>query len=280
MGKVIRGCRRGKGSVFRAHTTGRKGAVGFKRQDYAERHGYAKGVVKDIMHDPGRGAPVAKIQFKDAYRFQRVNSLVAAPEGLYTGQFVFAGKKGKFNSFELSYCLQQKTYNTSLSFIIAELTIGNILPLGQIPEGSVVCNIEESAGDCGKIARAGGGYGLIVAQDPDKNVTRVRLPSGSKKTLSSSCRAMIGIIAGGGRTDKPLLKAGRAWHKYKAKRNEWPRVRGVAMNPVDHPHGGGNQQHMGKPGTVRRDKPAGAKSGQISARRTGRVRGSLRTDEV
>ena len=167
-----------------------------------------------------------------------------------------------------------------LSSIIAELTIGNILPLGQIPEGSVVCNIEESAGDCGKIARAGGGYGLIVAQDPDKNVTRVRLPSGSKKTLSSSCRAMIGIIAGGGRTDKPLLKAGRAWHKYKAKRNEWPRVRGVAMNPVDHPHGGGNQQHMGKPGTVRRDKPAGAKSGQISARRTGRVRGSLRTDEV
>ena len=52
------------------------------------------------------------------------------------------------------------------------------------------------------------------------------------------------------------------------------------MNAVDHPHGGGNQQHMGKPGTVRRDVSAGAKSGQISARRTGRVRGSLRTDDV
>ena len=51
------------------------------------------------------------------------------------------------------------------------------------------------------------------------------------------------------------------------------------MNPVDHPHGGGNQQHMGKPGTVRRDRPAGSKSGQISARRTGRVRGSLRTGD-
>jgi large subunit ribosomal protein L8e len=165
-------------------------------------------------------------------------------------------------------------------FSTAELTIGNILPLGSIPEGTVVCNIEESPGDCGKMARAGGGYGLIVAQDSDKGVTRVRLPSGSKKTVSSMCRAMVGIIAGGGRTDKPLLKAGRAWHKYKAKRNEWPKVRGVAMNPVDHPHGGGNQQHMGKPGTVRRDKPAGAKSGQISARRTGRVRGSLRTDEA
>lgn len=255
MGKVIRGCRRGKGSVFRAHTVGRKGAVGYKRYDYAERHGYAKGVVKEILHDPGRGAPVAVVQFKDAYRFQRVNSLVAAPEGLFTGQFIFAGKK-------------------------AELTIGNILPLGQIPEGTVICNIEERAGDCGKLARASGDYALIIAQDPDRNVTRVRLPSGSKKTLSSDNRAMVGIVAGGGRTDKPILKAGRAFHKYRAKRNEWPRVRGVAMNPVDHPHGGGNQQHMGKPGTVRRDKPAGAKSGQISARRTGRVRGSLRTDDV
>lgn len=96
MGKVIRGCRRGKGSVFRSHTTGRQGAVGFKRQDFAERHGYVKGVVKDIIHDKGRGAPVAQIQFKDAYRFRRINTLVCAPEGLHTGQFIFAGKKGKF----------------------------------------------------------------------------------------------------------------------------------------------------------------------------------------
>jgi large subunit ribosomal protein L8e len=94
MGKVIRGCRKGKGSVFTAHTVGRKGAVGYKRYDYAERHGYVKGVVKEIMHDPGRGAPVAVVQFKDPYRFQRVQSLVAAPEGLYSGQFIFAGKKG------------------------------------------------------------------------------------------------------------------------------------------------------------------------------------------
>ena len=51
---------------------------------------------------------------------------------------------------------------------------------------------------------------------------------------------MIGVIAGGGRTEKPLLKAGVAKHKFKAKRNLWPKVRGVAMNPVEHPHGGGN----------------------------------------
>ncbi len=160
------------------------------------------------------------------------------------------------------------------------MAIGNILPLSEIPEGTVICNIEERVGDCGKIARASGDYAIIVSQDPDKNQTRVRLPSGSKRTFNNKCRAMIGLVAGGGRTDKPILKAGRAFHKYRAKRNEWPKVRGVAMNPVDHPHGGGNQQHMGKPGTIRRDMPAGHKSGQISARRTGRVRGSLRTDEA
>lgn len=56
----------------------------------------------------------------------------------------------------------------------------------------------------------------------------------------------VGIVAGGGRIDKPILKAGRAYHKYKVKRNCWPYVRGVAMNPVEHPHGGGNHQHIGQ----------------------------------
>jgi len=225
-----------------------------KRADFAERHGYVKGVVRELVHDSGRGAPVARIQFKDPYKFKRVNSLLPAPEGLHSGQFIYAGKK-------------------------AQIAIGNILPVGSIPEGTVICNIEAKVGDCGKMARASGDYAIIVSQDTDKHVTRIRLPSGSKKTISSHCRAMIGLVAGGGRTDKPILKAGRAFHKYRAKRNEWPKVRGVAMNPVDHPHGGGNQQHMGKPGTVKRTTPAGAKSGQISARRTGRVRGSLRKDD-
>ena len=84
---------------------------------------------------------------------------------------------------------------------------------------------------------------------------------------------MVGIVAGGGRVEKPMLKAGRAYHKYKAKRNAWPKVRGVAMNPVDHPHGGGNHQHIGHPSTMRRDCPPGQKVGLIAARRTGRLRG-------
>ncbi len=89
----------------------------------------------------------------------------------------------------------------------------------------------------------------------------------------------IGIVAGGGRTDKPMLKAGRAYHKYRVKRNEWPKVRGVAMNPVEHPHGGGNHQHIGHPSTVKRDAPAGKKVGLVAARRTGRLRGIKKSAE-
>ncbi|KAG6397816.1 hypothetical protein SASPL_139264 [Salvia splendens] len=92
----------------------------------------------------------------------------------------------------------------------------------------------------------------------------VKLPSGAKKIVPSGCRAMVGQIAGGGRTEKPMLKAGNA---------SWPKVRGVAMNPVEHPHGGGNHQHIGHASTVRRDAPPGQKVGLIAARRTGRLRG-------
>lgn len=81
-----------------------------------------------------------------------------------------------------------------------------------------------------------------------------------------SCRAMVGIVAGGGRMDKPILKAGVAYHKYKVKRNEWPKVRGVAMNPVEHPHGGGNHQHIGHASTVSRNDPPGKKVGFLSPR--------------
>jgi len=63
---------------------------------------------------------------------------------------------------------------------------------------------------------------------------------------------MIGQVAGGGRTEKPMLKAGNSYYKNKAKRNRWPKVRGVAMNPVEHPHGGGNHQHIGHPSCTKR----------------------------
>jgi len=147
------------------------------------------------------------------------------------------------------------------------------MPVGAMPEGTVCCNIEAAPGDRGTFARCSGDYAVVISHDEDKGTSRIRLPSGSKKTIKSLCRAMVGIVAGGGRTDKPMLKAGRAYHKYRVKRNEWPKVRGVAMNPVEHPHGGGNHQHIGHPSTSNRLASAGKKVGLIAARRTGRLRG-------
>ncbi|KAL4705029.1 hypothetical protein ACJJTC_009817 [Scirpophaga incertulas] len=216
MGRVIRAQRKGAGSVFVSHTKKRKGAPKLRSLDYAERHGYIKGVVKDIIHDPGRGAPLA---------------------------------------------------------VKATLEVGNVMPVGAMPEGTIVCNLEEKMGDRGRLARASGNFATVIGHNPDAKRTRVKLPSGAKKVLPSSNRGMVGIVAGGGRIDKPILKAGRAYHKYKVKRNCWPYVRGVTMNPVEHPHGGGNHQHIGKASTVKRGTSAGRKVGLIAARRTGRIRG-------
>jgi large subunit ribosomal protein L8e len=255
MGRVIRAQRKGRGSVFRSHNKHRKGIPRFRPVDFAERHGYIKGVVREIMHDPGRGAPLALVVFRDPYRYKLRKQLFIAPEGMYTGQFVHCGKK-------------------------AILQTGNVLPVGVMPEGTQVCNVEEKTGDRGRLARGSGNYATIISHNPDTKKTRIKLPSGSKKVVPSANRAMVGLVAGGGRIDKPMLKAGRAYHKYKAKRNCWPKVRGVAMNPVEHPHGGGNHQHIGKASTVSRTKSAGRKVGLIAARRTGRIRGGKKTTKT
>jgi large subunit ribosomal protein L8e len=252
MGKLTTGQRRGKSSVYGAHTRLRVGSAKLRTLDYAERNGYTKGIVKAIIHDPGRGAPIAQVQFNDAYSFGKKNELMIATEGMYTGQYVYCGKK-------------------------AALSVGNVIPLKNLPEGTIICNIETQRGDRGKFAKCSGDYAVIVIHDFDKGTTRIRLPSGGKKTLSNECRATIGVVAGGGRTDKPLLKAGRAFHKYRVKRNEWPRVSCIAKNPVEHPFGGGNHQHIGRPATVSREAPAGRKVGLIAARRTGRLRGVKKT---
>ncbi|XP_008336035.1 60S ribosomal protein L8-like [Cynoglossus semilaevis] len=95
MGRVIRGQRKGAGSVFKAHVKHRKGAAKLRHIDFAERNGYIKGIVKDIIHDPGRGAPLAKVAFRDPYRFKKRTELFIAAEGIHTGQFIYCGKKGK-----------------------------------------------------------------------------------------------------------------------------------------------------------------------------------------
>jgi large subunit ribosomal protein L8e len=250
MGRVIRAQRRGSGSVFKSHSRNKRGPAKLRPYDYAEREGYLRGLVKEIVHDPGRGAPLAKVAFRDPLRYKTRTATMVAVEGMYTGQFIYVGKK-------------------------AQLAIGNVIPVGTLPEGTIVSNVEDKRADRGALARASGNYATVISHNTDNNTTRIKLPSGHKKIICSTNRAMVGIVAGGGRIDKPLLKAGRAHHKYKAKRNCWPVVRGVAMNPVDHPHGGGNHQHIGHPSTVSRHSPTGKKVGLIAARRTGRLRGGL-----
>merc|ERR1712046_36818 len=113
----------------------------------------------------------------------------------------------------------------------ASLTVGNILPVKSMPEGTIISNVESKMGDRGTVARASGTSAIVIGHSEDGKKTRVRLPSGVRKSVQSTCRGMVGICAGGQRTDKPLLKANRSWFKAKAKRQNWPIVRGVAKNP-------------------------------------------------
>ena len=251
MGHIVRAQRKGNGNVFKAHTHHRKGAAKFRPMDAAERTSHISGIVKAIVHDPGRGAPLAQLVFKKSENGGLERSLVIAPEGIHTGQVVSCGPD-------------------------ATLHVGNILPLGKIPEGAEVCNVEHHPGDGGRYGRCSGDSCRVITHTDD-GYTRVQLPSGRKVVVASTCRACLGVVSGGGRLEKPLLKAGNVAHKYRAKRKAWPVVRGVAMNPVDHPHGGGAHQHMGKPGTVSRNARPGQKVGLVAARRTGRRRGTIAT---
>ena len=94
MGRIMRGQRKGRGSIFVSHTKHRKGPCGLRPLDFAEREGYVRGVVKELIHDPGRGAPIAKVQFNNPYRFRKDNYQWTATEGTYSGQFIYCGKKG------------------------------------------------------------------------------------------------------------------------------------------------------------------------------------------
>jgi large subunit ribosomal protein L2 len=235
MGKRLIQQRRGRTqSKFNAPSHRFKGKVKYLQGN--ERY---EGIVVDIIHDTGRTAPLANIMLKDKKKI-----LIIAPEGIKIGD------KIKF------------TDNKN------EIGVGNVLPIGRIPEGVPIYNIELSPGDGGKLVRAGGSNSTVVSHDKKKTV--IQLPSGQFKTLNSDCKATVGIIAGGGRKDKPFLKAGNKYLAFRSRGKQYPTVRGVAMNAVSHPHGGGGHQHVGKPYTVKRGASPGRKVGSIAAKRTGR----------
>jgi large subunit ribosomal protein L2 len=148
----------------------------------------------------------------------------------------------------------------------AVLEIGNVLPIGRIPEGTMVCNIELSPGDGGKLVRASGAYATIVTHTPDGTI--IKLPSRKTKYVSDNCRATVGVVSGAGRTEKPFLKAGNMFHLMKAKGHLYPRTRGIAMIAASHPYGSSKKGGR-KVTTVSRNAPPGQKVGLIAARSAG-----------
>lgn len=235
MGKRLRVQRRGKGSpTFRA---AKKGKVAPVKYPPLTAEGLS-GVVRDLLHDAGRGAPLAYIELEEGRGYH-----IAAPEGVHIGQNVHIGAD-------------------------VPVRVGNVLPLGVIPEGTMVCNVELRPGDGGRIARSSGTFATVVSHMASG--TKVKMPSKRSVELPDDCRATIGIVAGGGRKEKPFMKAGEKYLLKKAKGHTYPTTKGVSMAAASHPHGGGSHRRPGKSTTVSRHAPPGKKVGLIAARSSGK----------
>jgi len=230
MGKRIIARARGKGGPrYRTPSHRYKGKV-----EYNLSKDISLGLVVDIIHDPGHNAPLAVVEFPDGTR-----RLHIAPEGLKVGDVI-----NYWSGFD----------------------IGSVLSLDKIPEGTKIFGVETFPGSGPKICRSSGSFATVVGKI--KNKVRVRFSSGKVKELNEKCLATIGVPAGGGRKEKPWVKAGIKLQAMKARGRLYPRTKGVAMNPLDHPFGG--KTKPGIPKSVSRHAPPGRKVGSISPRRMGK----------
>ncbi len=167
------------------------------------------GYVKRIEYDPNRSAYIALIYYKDGDK-----RYILCPKDLYIGENIISGNN-------------------------VDIKIGNCLPLVSIPNGSLVHNIELLKGKGGKLIRSAGSYAQIIVKD--SKYTTLRLKSGELRKVSSFCKATLGEVSNSEHMLKVLGKAGcKRWLGVR------PTVRGTAMNPVDHPHGGGEGRNFGK----------------------------------
>ncbi len=231
MGKRLIQQRRGKGTPkYRSTSFRYKGEASLPRTE-------GEGIITNFYRDAIHSSPLMEVSINGE------KALMIAPEGVRIGQKIMIGKD-------------------------AEVAVGNVLPLAKIPEGVPIFNIEKLPGDGGKFVRASGGMARIVMKT-EKSII-VELPSKKRKEFNPNCRAIIGIAAGGGRPEKPLVKAGTAYHIRKAKHKQYPIVSGVAMNAVDHPFGGSRSSHKGRPTIAPHNAPPGRKVGKIRPRRTGK----------
>jgi large subunit ribosomal protein L2 len=170
------------------------------------------GKVQAIEYDPGRSARIALVAYRDGEK-----RYIIAPVGLKVGDVVEAGPE-------------------------AEVKVGNALPLQNMPNGTVIHNIELTPGRGGQIVRSAGASAQLMAKEGD--YTLLRLPSGEMRRVLSRCMATVGQV---GNVENSLIKLGKAGRvRHRGRR---PQVRGVVMNPVDHPHGGGEgKAPIGLPG--------------------------------
>ncbi|WP_342252561.1 50S ribosomal protein L2 [Spiroplasma endosymbiont of Amphibalanus improvisus] len=162
------------------------------------------GTVASIEYDPNRNAFISLINYADGQK-----SYILNPKGLEPGMKIMSGQK-------------------------VDIKVGNSMPLESIPEGTTIHNIEMNPGAGGKIARSAGTSAQLIAKDENGKYATIRLGSGEVRKILIKCRATIGVVSN---EDYALVNWG------KAGRNRWkgirPTVRGSVMNPIDHPHGGG-----------------------------------------
>jgi len=179
MGKNLIQQRRGKGSgTYRTHGFKFRGQAKHQKSD-----GLLKGKIVDLINCPGHSAPLAQIEYENGN-----TNLTIAPEGVMVGEEMAIG---------------------------SGLKLGNVLSLREIPEGTLIFNIENRPGDGGKFVRSSGVFAKVLAKTPEG--VRVKLPSKKEKVFLPECRASIGIVAGGGRLEKPWLKAGKRYHAMRAR---------------------------------------------------------------
>ena len=174
-----------------------------------KRHQSGFATVERLEYDPNRTAFIALIKYDDSGDL----SYILAPQRLTIGDKVEAGKG-------------------------ADIKPGNALPLGSIPVGTIVHNVELQPGRGGQIARSAGSYVQIVGRD--SGYAQLRLNSGELRLVRQECMATIGAVSNPDHSNQNMGKAGRM--RWKGRR---PHVRGVVMNPVDHPHGGGEGRTSG-----------------------------------
>jgi len=235
MGTPIIQQRRGKGSpTYRAPSHRYFGEI-----KYVAVVGKAiRGEVLDIVNSVGHSAPLMLIKYEDGR-----NALLPAPTGIRKGEDVWLGDGAR-----------QK--------------LGSTLRLDEIPSGTFIFNIEKKPFDGGQLVRTSGTTAQIIGKEEGKII--VRMPSKRTIAFDPNCRATIGIVAGGGRTEKPFIKAGKHHIARKARGKLHPHVCGVAMNAKDHPFGGTHRRTKGRPTTTSRHAPPGRKVGLIAAKKTGR----------